>query len=255
MNRKSRWFAAIMAMFFGTFGVHKLYLGKIGGFIGYFFLFMLSISIISLPLTFILGLIDSFKIMSMTDEQFDQKYNMGVPSGIPRGRLEKRRQEQMQKYNPPIKHHPASFKNKSSANSLKKSGLKKYKDFDLEDAIDDFKKVIEIVPQDASTHFNLACAYSLTEKKQKAFEHLSKAVEFGMNDVNTILTHDDLAYIRIQPEFDLFRSAGFRMSNEKTVPGQQDALLSQLQKLSDLRNRGLLSDDEFNMERKKILRQ
>lgn len=42
-----------------------------------------------MPLTFIFGLIDSFKIMSMSDEEFDEKYNYGVPQGIPRGRLEK----------------------------------------------------------------------------------------------------------------------------------------------------------------------
>ncbi|MBK6782532.1 MAG: TM2 domain-containing protein [Saprospiraceae bacterium] len=45
MNRKNRWFAALMAVVFGFVGVHKLYLGKIGGFILYLFLFFMSISI------------------------------------------------------------------------------------------------------------------------------------------------------------------------------------------------------------------
>ena len=255
MNRKNRWFAAIMAMFFGTFGVHKLYLGKIGGFIFYFFLFVMSISIFRIPLSFIFGLYDAFKIMNLSDEEFDEKYNKGVPAGIPKGRLEKRRFEQVERSNIPGQNPTKKYKNTGKINELKKSGLKKYKDFDLQDAIDDFNKVLELAPNDVYTHFNIACAYSLTEQKEKAFDHLSKAVQYGLKDVNAILTHDDLAYIRIQPAFDSFKNAGFRLTGGREQGGKTDALLQQLDKLSDLRNRGILSVEEFQLERKKILRQ
>ena len=255
MNRKNRWFAALMAVVFGFVGVHKLYLGKIGGFILYLFLFFMSVSIFFMPLTFIFGLIDSFKIMSMSDEEFDEKYNYGVPQGIPRGRLEKRREEQMTKYNRPQVNNINNFKNKTKISTLKNSGLKKYKDFDLDDAILDFVKVLELNPKDSNTHFTVACAYSLTEQKEKAFRHLSLAVETGMDDVNRIITHDDLAFVRIQPEFDNFKKGGFRYTLMDNNSTQQEAILHQLQKISDLRNRGLLSELDFNVERKKILRQ
>lgn len=255
MNRKNRWFAAIMAMFFGTFGVHKLYLGRIGGFIMYFFLFTFSISFFRLPFSFILGLIDSFKIMSMSDEEFDEKYNKGIPAGIPKGRLEKRRGEQMEKYNKPVQRSPRSINQRSKINDLKNKALKKYKVFDLQDAIDDFNQILSMDPKDSGTHFNLACAYSLTEQKEKAFDHLSKAVQFGMNDIQKIMTHDDLAFVRIQPEFEKLKSSGFRYSMENQNDDKPDALLHQLQKLSELRNRGVLSEEEFHMERKKVLRQ
>ena len=244
-----------MAMFFGVFGVHKLYLGKIGGFIMYFFLFTFSISLFNIPFSFIFGLVDAFKIMSMSDEEFDEKYNKGVPSGIPRGRLERRRGEQMDKFNRPTQSSSRSFQQKSKINDLKNKALKKYKDFDLQDAIEDFKQVLNLDPKDMSTHFNIACAYSLTEQKEKAFSHLSKAVEFGLNDINKIMTHDDLAFVRIQPEFERFKSSGFRQIVDNHTSDQQDALLHQLQKISDLRSRGLLSEEEFHLERKKILRQ
>lgn len=244
-----------MAMFFGVFGVHKLYLGKIGGFIMYFFLFTFSISFFRIPFSFILGLVDAFKIMSMSDEEFDEKYNKGVPAGIPRGRLERRRDEQMDKFNRPAQASSRSFQQRSKINDLKNKALKKYKDFDLQDAIEDFTQILVLDPKDMSTHFNIACAYSLTEQKEKAFLHLSKAVEFGLNDVNKIMTHDDLAFVRIQPEFERFKSSGFRQFAENQTSDKQDALLHQLQKLSDLRSRGLLSEDEFHLERKKILRQ
>lgn len=68
------------------------------------------------------------------------------------------------------------------SNPYKASGIKKYKDFDLEDAIMDFKKGLELSPTDVAWHFNLACAYSLTEK-HPSYHHLSLAVGNGLKDV------------------------------------------------------------------------
>ena len=48
-------------------------------------------------------------------------------------------------------------------NPYKKSGVEKYKEYEYEGAIEDFKKALEIDPKDIPTHFNIACAYSLTE--------------------------------------------------------------------------------------------
>ncbi|MBK6782531.1 MAG: hypothetical protein IPG79_01335 [Saprospiraceae bacterium] len=63
----------------------------------------------------------------MSDEEFDEKYNYGVPQGIPRGRLEKRREEQMTKYNRPQVNNINNFKNKTKISTLKNSGLKNIK--------------------------------------------------------------------------------------------------------------------------------
>ncbi|MBK7809241.1 MAG: hypothetical protein IPJ51_23595 [Saprospiraceae bacterium] len=108
-----------------------------------------------------------------------------------------------------------------------------------------------------------------------AYHHLSKAVSLGLKDVERILSHDDLAYVRIQPEFEAFRSGGFRVNpfsapvHEEPVikdtpevhastpedKEMDDTLLAQLNKLSELRKKGILSEDEFIFERKKVLRQ
>ena len=88
--------------------------------------------------------------------------------------------------------------------------MAKYKDFDLDEAIEDFKKGLDINPNDIALHFNLACAYSLTEKKELCYSHLAKAVSLGFNDFERIVSHDDLAYMRIQPEFESFKASGFR---------------------------------------------
>jgi tetratricopeptide (TPR) repeat protein len=190
------------------------------------------------------------------------------------GPLEARREAQMRKYEQVPGSRPVGQSQKPSpqstvkANPFKNSGIKKYKDFDLQDAIEDFKKGLAITPNDVALHFNIACAYSLTENKAFAYQHISKAVAYGLTDVSKILQHDDLAYVRIQPEFDEFRKSGFRtnpfMVEEAapvTVTQVQDespvdaSLLSHLNHLAELRRQGAISDAEFVLERKKLLRQ
>jgi TM2 domain-containing membrane protein YozV len=281
MQPKNKVTASMLAFFTGFIGGHKLYLGRYGGFIGFFFLFMLSM-MMGFPLSMIIGVIQGIKMLKMSDQEFDKKYNRGFIAER-RGPLEMRREEQMRRYEQmPEKKGQQTVRQKPSptnmlrANPYKNSGIKKYKDFDLDDAIADFKKGLEIAPNDVALHFNIACAYSLTEKKALAYHHLHKAVSGGLKDSERILSHDDLAYVRIQPEFEAFRAGGFSVNPFQTPETKKDqpihakeksgnidkndavlddALLVQINKLSELRNKGILSDDEFIFERKKILRQ
>lgn len=162
-----------------------------------------------------------------------------------------------------------SSNNFSKSNPFKKSGITKYKDFDLDGAIADFEQGLAISEGDVALHWNIAAAYSLTEQKDKAFFHLNRAVELGFNDFEKIQTHDDLAYLRIQPEFDDFKANGYKLdakqarqsreskrldAAEQTENLTDDILLSQLNKLAELRKKGLLSEQEFVTERKKLLR-
>lgn len=280
MVPKNKVTAAMLAFFTGFMGGHKLYLGRTGGFIGFMILFIVSLNV-GIPISLIAGVMEGIKLLNMSEQDFDRKYNRGVIQ-VRRGPLEARRDAQMARYEQmPDKSSKPNLKQKPSpattlrANPYKNSGIKKYKDFDLEDAITDFKKGLEISPNDVALHFNISCAYSLTEKKSLAYHHLSKAVSLGLKDVERILSHDDLAYVRIQPEFEAFRSGGFRVNPfaphvpEETIKTDKpqvhasmpdetemdDTLLAQLNKLSELRKKGILSEDEFIFERKKVLRQ
>lgn len=155
--------------------------------------------------------------------------------------------------------------NRDAQNPYKVSGIKKYKEFDLEGAIEDFNKGLEIQPQDISLHFNLACAYSLTEQVDKAYAHLDRAVALGFTDFDKIKTHDDLAFVRIQDRFEEFRKNGYRLELPPVEPPvvpevpakdppADDILLAQLKRLAELRDRGLLSEQEFIIEKKKLTR-
>lgn len=66
-NRKSKMVAALLAIFFGSFGLHKFYLGKVVWGLIYLFLFWSSISMI-------LGFIEGIYYLTMSDKDFEAKY-------------------------------------------------------------------------------------------------------------------------------------------------------------------------------------
>lgn len=140
-------------------------------------------------------------------------------------------------------------------NPFRNSGLAKFKDYDYEGAIEDFTKALQINNEDIAVHFNLACSYSLTEQKDKSLYHLDRAVALGFKDFDKIRTHDALAYLRIQDEFENFEKNNFRLSGAQAggrSPGDS-ALLDQLSKLAELREKGLLTEEEFVFQKKKLL--
>lgn len=249
---RNRTVAAFMALFGGSFGLHKFYLRTPGPGIIYLMLLFMSIRIFAMPLSAILGIIDAMRLFMMTDREFDKKYNPEMA-----GR--ERRQSRTSRDPRSRRATPQASNKRQRANPFKKSGIRKYKEYDLDEAIVDFQKGLEIEPDDLALHFNIACAYSLTEQKDMAFDHLSKAVKLGFKDFDKISTHDDLAYLRIQPEFEAFKADGYQLKQTTEQKGditvnKDDRLLAQLNKLKDLREKGIISEADYNYETKKILR-
>ena len=150
-----------------------------------------------------------------------------------------------------------STSRKIKNNPYKKSGIEKYKEYDYKGAIEDFEKSLAIDNNDVPTHWNIACALSIMEEKDRAFYHLSKAIELGFKDFEKIKTHDDLAYLRIQDEFETFVQNGYKLKPGGTAQQekitQNSDLLEQLNKLAELREKGLLTEEEFVLQKKKLL--
>jgi len=261
---RSKVAAGLLAVFLGWAGIHRFYLGQIG--LGILYCFLMMVSFGAIPA--ILGLIDAIVIFGMDQQTFDRKYN--TPRGMAPPLYQRTKgypQHNMrQRGNLPAQPGNTQMTSREPANPYKVSGIKKHKEFDLEGAIEDFKKGLEIEPRDISLHFNLACAYSLTEQVDKAYAHLDRAVTLGFNDFEKIKTHDDLAYVRIQDRWEAFKENGFRLElpavappavpelAEKDPPVPDDLLLAQLKRLAELRDRGLLSEQEFMIEKKKLSR-
>jgi len=249
---KNRTVAAFLALFGGAFGIHKFYLNKPGPGIMYLVLFFVF-SRFFIPISLVLGIFDALRLFMMTDRDFDRKYNGGKSTRSGERRSTRR--------NGRHGTAPVSRNTRQRANPFKTSGIRKYKEYDLDEAIIDFQKGLEIEPDDVALHFNIACAYSLTEQKDLAFSHLSRAVELGFKDFEKIQTHDDLAFMRIQPEFDEYKAAGYRLGgaaqieeSTQATDQQDDRLLARLNKLKELREKGIISETDYNVETKKILR-
>jgi TM2 domain-containing membrane protein YozV len=250
---RSRTLAALLALFGGIFGLHFFYLGRIGlGIMSTVFTFTGAM----MPVAAIIGVVNFFKLLGMSDEEFNKRYNREYWRDEKRRRYEsdnydtdenQRRayKEARQRMNPtPVREKTKEEYQRpttSQKEPLKQSGLTKYKDFDYDGAIEDFGKALSIDNKDVAIHWNLGCLYSLTEQKELSFYHLQKAVELGFKDYDKIKTHEALAHLRVQPEFDDFARAGFRMSENM----EHSNILQEIKRMSEQREKGLISEKEF----------
>ncbi|MEL6275986.1 MAG: NINE protein [Bacteroidota bacterium] len=302
---KDKNLAAVLAFFGGVFGLHRFYLGQIGLGILYCIFF---------PIASIIGVIDAIVLLSMDEETFDAKYNDDKGRNYdyrrtnrPTDRYERYRQRELdrqrrQRQRSATNQSPSNARRRREqqsrrgvsqkdlgpdrrkkgsapgaarrANTHREAGIKYFKDYDYEAAIEALEKSIELNPRDIATHWNLACAYSLTEDVDKALYHIDRAVALGFSDFDRIRTHDALAYIRIQSAYLDFEKNDFRLAPEvksgEAQPQQDDLLsqkppdsdapprtntdlLEQLQRLGELREKGLLTEEEFAAQKRKLL--
>lgn len=269
--------AAILALFLGWMGVHRFYLGQIGLGIVYILLAFTTIS-------FWLSLIDMIAFFVMDRDNFDLKYNrkhveLRRREGTDFDRNARRPTARTSNTNRPTTVAPRSearqrpaagsgnqrSSNRARSNPKKSSGIQKYKDFDYRGAVADFLEALETDPNDVTLHFNIACAYSLLEQADKAFIHLDKAVALGFRSHDKIKEHDALAFLRIQDEFEAFNKNNFRLAPEKLIDAKEQGrlesnlldtqpdLLDQLNKLAELRQKGLLTEQEFDEQKRRLM--
>jgi TM2 domain-containing membrane protein YozV len=227
--KKEKDIAGLLALFLGFLGLHRFYLGQKGRGFVYLMLAFTGISAI-------LGLIDAFTFFSMDNKRFDIKYNREFLRVLPKKEVE-----------------TAVRSKADERNAFVKSGKAKFLSYDYDGAILDFTKALEVNPREIAAHFNMACAYSLNENVDKALFHLDKAVLYGFDDIEKLKTHDALAFLRVQPAFVTFAKNGFRLAgNEIDEMPKKNA--ENIQKLEELRLRGLLTEEEFAIQKLKISR-
>jgi len=123
-------------------------------------------------------------------------------------------------------------------------------------ALELFKKAYSLDKTNQTICFNLGVTYSLMKNAEEAFFYLQKAIENGYNDFEKIKSSDHLHYVQQHPSFPAFVAAGFKlvhnsMPGGSTIPDRFQAI----EKLADLKNKGLLSSEEFEDQKKKILEQ
>ncbi len=279
--KKNKNIAGFLALFFGWFGAHRFYLGQrdkgltyaiFGGII----LWTARLKLFLMPIMMLIALIDAIVLFAMDQRRFDEKYN-----GIPYDRKDRstdferrKRSTDFERPNTRVNREanrrkraqtkPKFPNRKAQAQSLvfKKRGKKRYEEYDFQGAIKDFEQSLEFVPNDIASHFNLACVYSLTEVKDKAFYHLDEAVRNGLRNLKKIKGHPALAYLRIQPEFETFEKNKYRLPSageavsdkpEEDLLNTEPDLLDQLNKLGELRKKGFLTEKEFEARKRELL--
>jgi len=185
LPRRNRTTAAAISFILGAVGGQRFYLRQTGP--AFFMIFMLIATSFKIaPVFFIFGIFEAVRFLSMSDQEFDRRYNRYSSKNRRDDYLEERRERQVEKNRNrssrrdrrnSVPEQRSTRSAAAKANPFKNSGIEKYKDYDLEGAIEDFSQGLSINPQDIALHFNIACAYSMTEVKDKAYYHLAKAVE------------------------------------------------------------------------------
>lgn len=106
---------------------------------------------------------------------------------------------------------------KAVKNKFKKAGIQKLVSYDIDEAINDLKQGLNINADDPEIFFYLACCYSNQEKAKEGFECLKKAVENKLQNVEMILNHEMLAYLRMQDAFEEFLGSNFTKYDESKL--------------------------------------
>jgi len=272
---KSKETATKLAFPFGLFGVHRFYLGQ--RFLGILYPLFFILGIAEGEALFIcappiISFLDMLLFKSMSDEEFDAKYNKNVApiaaTGVMAGGEENELVQNQQ-----LSSQKSYLKAQFVRN--KRAGENYLNEYDYAAAIKEFIKANELKYDDAPVHFYLARCYSMMEDTKNALIHLDAAVAFGIPP-RRINATDDLAFLRMQPEFQTFAASNYRFQEEgqsrkTSVPKQTvkpvkkqsppkvvdlDApppdFLEKLQKLSELREKGYLTEEEFIKQKEKL---
>jgi len=250
---KNKSVAATLALTLGAFGLHRFYLDRKFQGVLYLLLFFVTFSLtleekapfVIIP--FLLGFIDSVLFFVMPVAEFDEKYN--------------------KRYLKP-QSRPTSGAQWSERTDHKKLGVERFRSYDYKGAAEAFERALDDNERDASLHFNLACCYSILEDEKAALQSLDRAIELGFNKLEKIHTHDALAFLRAQPEFDRFVNNDYRYeappaekideaeAEQEELPEPDHAsldLLDQIVQLGELRDRGVLTAEEFQEQKEKLL--
>ncbi len=263
--------SAVLALFLGYLGAHRFYLGQRAWGVAYFalFFFLFSVSVDEgepwVFLSILVGFLDAVLLSVMPQEEFDHRFNRPYLDKAPVYREPRA----------PVRRREDS----EELHQLKAAGVRSFRQHNYEAALDAFEDALEIAPRDPSVHFNIACCYARLERAAPAVEHLELAIENGFDRPEKLHSHPAFSWLRRQPIFRNFIENDYRVpplqlpqpQEELVLPPQPvngtaaaapsaeemdldtSDLLERITKLGELRERGILTEEEFAEQKRRLL--
>lgn len=264
MEGKSKTVAGVLALTLGMFGAHRFYVGKkflgIVNFIAFFFALLLTVNegepgAFMFALLGVLSVVEGILFFVMPQSEFDSKYNGGI-SMTQKGKKEKPVKEGKKKAG------ESAQTRKSRGGYLIKDAFIAYRSGDYDQARKYFEDALQYDYNDPQTHFMLACCYSVAKDAKQAYFHLASAVDFGFQEFEEIYHNEAMSWLRSQPDFDAFVQNGYRQIAHLTQPKPDlleeksyydTTLLDKIADLGELLERGVISKDDFELQKKSLL--
>ena len=132
-------------------------------------------------------------------------------------------------------------------------GDKLLKDGKTNEAIEIFTSALTYSDKSPNTNFKLAKLYSLKQDGDNALKHLAKAVQDGFNNFEIMNNDSSLSYLRSMPDYKVFATNGYKMPTVQVEVVKPLSRIEELEKLNALLEKGVLTKEEFESEKKKIL--
>lgn len=134
-----------------------------------------------------------------------------------------------------------------------------YNAHDHDAAVALLNRAVSIQPYNNKLYYNLACIYSTKQDIDNCLLNMQKAIENGYSDFNKINGYANLAWMRNHEKYKLFVANAYRLSTVSNAPPVQESKsldhhkIEALEKLASLKEKGILTEEEFAEQKKKIL--
>ena len=254
--------AIAFAIFLGYVGVHRFTLGQ--WHVGLLFVFLFVVSnamglwapgFEGLPWATLaagVGYYEAYRFYKMTDEEFAERYLEEVEDSPP---LPSRYLTGTPAPHPRVMNAKAKRK-------LLAQAAEQFEAYDYRAAAELYEEALDLDLADGESRVLAARCYSLLEREGPAYQHLRRAVQLRATNLQLVDEDAGFAWLRTRDDFRERRRAGFaspRVSSEPAdappaLPEQSENVLDRLEQLGRLRSRGLLDDDEFAREKRRLLR-
>lgn len=122
-----------------------------------------------------------------------------------------------------------------------------------DEAIEKYKQVELYTDKAPMTNFKLAEIYSIKRDKDNSYESLIKALQSGFKDFEKIQLDKNLEYLRKQNKFKLLVANKYKVQSAQDQSAESKSKADELEKLAGLFEKGFLTKEEFEQEKKKIL--